>query len=166
MKGKGIVFLLVALVLPSVIFVFLKFFGKNEFAVEPLFQVAPAAGVPIACGHVTFPYHVPDSVLRNTLQHKKIDTVLLVVLGELDKESGTQLARIEETFGDSRFMERLTFPKKELEEMYRTCVFLLPESHNVVMLDETGTIRGQYNASDREDVDRLLTELTIVFKKY
>ena len=37
MKQKKTVFLFLALILPICIFLFLKFFGKNEFAVEPLY---------------------------------------------------------------------------------------------------------------------------------
>jgi hypothetical protein len=164
MKGKGIL-LLVALVLPTCIFVFLKFFGKNEFAVEPLYQVAPKAGVSAECGAVNFPYHVPDSALQKYVQMGK-DSMVLLAVGELNKESSTQLKRVEEEFGDISFIRRLMTNEAPLDRTLRKCVFLLPEPSNLVLIDKEGTIRGQYNASDREDVDRMLTELTIIFKKY
>ncbi|MCD9017460.1 hypothetical protein [Parachryseolinea silvisoli] len=164
MKGKGIL-LLVALVLPTCIFVFLKFFGKNEFAVEPLYQVAPKEGVAAECGALNFPYQVPDSVLKKYVQMGK-DSMVLLAVGELNKESDTQLKRVEEEFGDISFIRRLMTNQAPLNRTLRKCVFLLPESSNLVLIDKEGTIRGQYNASDREDVDRMLTELTIIFKKY
>lgn len=164
MKGKGIL-LLVALVLPSCIFVFLKFFGKNEFAVEPLYQVAPKEAVAAECGTVNFPYHVPDSTLQKYVQMGK-DSMVLLAVGELNKESTIQLKRVEEEFEDTSFIRRLMTSETSLDRTLRKCVFLLPESSNLVLIDKEGSIRGQYNASDREDVDRMLTELTIIFKKY
>ena len=51
-------------------------------------------------------------------------------------------------------------------ESVRKCIFFLDEEVNVVMLDTRGAIRGQYSAADRDDTDRLLTEITIILKKY
>lgn len=169
MKGKGILFLLVALVLPSAIFVFLKMFGKNEFAVEPLYQVAPKEGVPTECGKVNFPYKVPHDMAP--FHHAQAqNSFVLVSLGEkMDKDSEKQLKRMYEEFGDSTvetFYRRYYYQDKAKEDAYRKCVLLMPESTNTILMDTTGTIRGQYNMSDREDVDRMLTELTIVLKKY
>jgi len=166
MKGKGIL-LLIALVLPSCVFVFLKFFGKNEFAVEPLFQERPLGGIPAECGEITFPYHLPDSVIRNIHEGTGKDSIALVyVPGYLNVEGKKQINRITESFGYPSFIRGLLIDQTRWEERYRKCVFLLPDSYNAIVADKKGTIRGQYNINDREDVDRLLTELTIIFKKY
>jgi hypothetical protein len=168
MKGKGIL-LLVALVLPTCIFVFLKMFGKNEFAVEPLFQVAPAGGIPTACGHVTFPYKVASDSFPFLPQQAQNSFVLISLGEKMEKEGETQLKRVYEELGDSTvstFYRRFYFQDKAKDDMYRKCVLLMPESANMILMDTTGTIRGQYNINDREDVDRMITELTIVLKKY
>ena len=40
------------------------------------------------------------------------------------------------------------------------------EQFDLVLLDNEGTIRGQYVSDDREEMDRLITELSILLKKY
>ena len=51
-------------------------------------------------------------------------------------------------------------------EYVQRCIFFLDTGVDVVMLDSRGAIRGQYAAGDREEMDRLLTEITIILKKY
>jgi hypothetical protein len=48
----------------------------------------------------------------------------------------------------------------------KKCVFLLKEPFDLVMVDRAGVIRGQYTSNDREEVDRLIMEITIILKRY
>ena len=57
---KGIL-LFLALLMPAVIFIFLKMFGRNEFDVTPLFQDKVAVAGECNLEYVT-PYRVADSV--------------------------------------------------------------------------------------------------------
>ena len=48
----------------------------------------------------------------------------------------------------------------------KKCVFFLKDRYDLVLVDRAGLIRGEYISDDREEVDRLLMELAILFKKY
>lgn len=163
MKGKGII-LLLALLVPSCVFVFLKMFGKNEFHVVPLFQERPDGGVATSCGTVAFPYYLPDSV--QTHLNMGSDSLALVILGTPDKEAQRQLKRIDEVLAPISLRKINITPDTPHFGRWRTCVFLLPATADVALIDNKRRIRGQYTANDREEMDRLYTELTIIFKKY
>ncbi|NJM25917.1 MAG: hypothetical protein HC859_10980, partial [Bacteroidia bacterium] len=59
------IILVIALIMPVGIFVFLKIFGKNEFAVAPLYR-SGAIDVPDGCAGTTYqvPYTLPDEALE------------------------------------------------------------------------------------------------------
>jgi hypothetical protein len=163
MKGKGII-LLLALLVPSCIFVFLKMFGRNEFQVVPLFQERPEGGVATSCGTVAFPYVLPDSVQQQL--NLGADSIALVLFGTPDKEAQRQLKRIDEVLAPIQ-VRRITVTADTPQFGYaRACVFLLPRTADLALIDNKGRIRGQYTANDREEMDRLYTELTIILKKY
>ena len=67
-----VLFLFLALGLPIVVFVFLKLFGKNQFAVAPLFQDSIQS--PVGCNSFAYqtPYTIPDSLLTK-LEWNSID---------------------------------------------------------------------------------------------
>lgn len=150
-----------ALLLPGCVFVFLKLFGSNEFAVEPLFQNEVA--LPQGCPSVTFPYHLHDSIMSSLKIEN--DSVVLVVLRALTPEGDTQVRRIEEEFkGDA--VHTVFVHNTPNFNGWKKCIFLLKEPFDLVLVDKVGTLRGQYISHDREDIDRLLTELAIILKKY
>ncbi|HEY9045452.1 MAG TPA: hypothetical protein VIN08_06130 [Ohtaekwangia sp.] len=162
MKGTKAVFLFLAFLLPICIFLFLKFFGKNEFAVPPLFTEELPEILP-GCQPVTLPYHIPDSTLASLTFAN--DSLVLIKFGKPDKEAATQLKRIDEEVGQGLQYKTM----EETEAGFTTqkkCTFLLKEPFDLVLVDRKGTIRGQYVANDREEVDRLLTEAAIILKKY
>jgi hypothetical protein len=163
MKGNKLIFLFLAFLLPVLIFLFLKFFGKNEFAVEPLFSTE-APEIPSGCTPVSIPYHVPDSVTKTlTLEN---DSLTLLVFGKPDKEALTQLARVDEEFGDDAIHQKIIEQTHPEYTSLKQCIFFLKEPFDLVLVDRRGTIRGQYVVNDREEVDRLLTEIAIILKKY
>lgn len=162
MKKQKTIFLFLALVLPIAIFIFLKLFGRNEFAVHPLFiDKVPALE---GCSGVTnLPYHIPDSI-GDQLSISQ-DSLTIVFFGEMERESDNQYKRVEdETSGDPVHITRLGDNARFT--YWKRCVFFLKDSLDVVAVDRNGTIRGQYVSADREDIDRLLTEVTIMLKKY
>lgn len=163
MKGKQIIYLLIALLLPGCIFVFLKFFGKNRFAVEPLFQAE--APVPIAgCPPVIIPYQIPESIHREI--NATNDSLVVVVFGTLSSEGKSQLARVHESFGGESIHDVQLSDQESANSLWRSCIFFLKEPFNLVLVDNHRKIRGHYNIDDREDIDRLLTEITIILGKY
>ncbi len=160
---KKSIFLFLALILPVLIFIFLKFFGKNEFAVKPLFTESDSE-IPEGCFPVSFPYHVSDSVLRQL--DLREDSLVLVLFGEPNEEAKIQINRIMEEISKDG-IRMIRFPVLAGKVMqWKKCVFFLKEPFDLVMVDRTGLIRGQYTSDDREEVDRLLMEITIMLKKY
>lgn len=163
MKQKKTIFLFLALILPICIFLFLKFFGKNEFAVQPLY-VDAYPEVQEGCMAITMlPYYIPDSI-RSQLPFKK-DSLVIVSFGEMNIESANQMKRIREEFIHDP-VELLSLPSSDELRLWRNCIFFLKEPFDLVLVDRSGAIRGQYVSGDREEVDRLLMELTIILKKY
>lgn len=183
---KGVL-LFLALLLPALVFVFLKFFGKNEFAVEPLFQ--ESLEVPADCHGITYttPYTVGDSVLSKLQWNANGISLVLIVdsISENQKEQITQIKRVFQEFShDPLNIVMLTEDLRsrqtnQSEEMFsmvnvaqddllklRNCVFLLDKYKDALLIDTMKRIVGQYDLTDREDADRLILELKIVFKKY
>lgn len=159
---KKSVFLFLALLLPILIFLFLKFFGKNEFAVRPLFQdAAPEAQA--GCRPVGIPYHIPDSVF-STLTFER-DTLLLLWFGDL-KDSNVQRRRVSTELEGNPIKSVVIAPDDKKMQARRMCTFLLKKPYDVVLIDRKGLIRGQFVSNNREEIDRLITEVDIILKKY
>jgi hypothetical protein len=186
MNSKKPIFLFLALVLPVAVFVFLKFFGKNEFAVPVLFDDGIAT--PVGCESFRYdvPYSVPDTILAK-FSWSSNDSILLVVFSGTtnaeQQEQSIQLNRIFTEFPSDNFKiillsETDKTEQSELENVRlipvnwqeessaRSCVFLLKPTDNTVLLDSKKRIRGQYNTANREEVDRLIMEIKIMLKKY
>ena len=163
MKSTKALFLFLALILPVCIFLFLKFFGRNEFDVQPLFSDSPPpAGT--NCPAVALPYVVHDSI-RSQLLGSNDSLVMIVFNNEADINSSNQIKRVAEEVSNLP-LTLLTFSGSERHLFWKNCVFFLKDPNDVVVVDRRGRIRGQYTSTDREDADRLLTEVTIILKRY
>jgi hypothetical protein len=188
-RFKKVFFLFLALGLPIAVFVFLKLFGKNEFAVIPLFQDSVES--PAGCNSFTYqtPYTIPDSILTE-LGWSSSDSIMLVVFDDKIKEKRylkhSQIQRIQEEFssekfsivcivenGEAQWLASLPNPVKIYElphdafSTFRNCIFLLSESDDAVVIDSKKRIRGQYNLDSMEDGDRLVVhEMNILFNNY
>lgn len=192
-RSIKIIFLLVAFVFPISIFVFLKLFGKNEFDVPALFTTDAPPAIE-GCPAVKLPYAVPDSV--QMAFDLAADSLTVIFFEPLSGEELNQRDRVkEQTAGDpvhvieaiAAFATRTAKETTSFVELpsntstqssaadaaseesigsLRRCVFFLRGDTNVVMLDRRGIIRGQYKARDRDEMDRLLTEITILLGKY
>ncbi|MBL0739745.1 hypothetical protein [Chryseolinea lacunae] len=161
MKRNKAIFLFLALLLPILIFLFLKFFGKNEFAVPPLYtQTYPETLGP--CAPVkTLPYRIADSV--QTKLPFGNDSLVLVSFGTLSKEADNQMKRVKGVF------EKDPVAYLHIDNdasPWKQCVFFLKPPFNLALVDRKGALRGQYEAADLDEMDRLITELTIILKKY
>lgn len=189
-QSLKIVVLLLVFVLPIGIFVFLKLFGRNEFDVAPLYVNDTPRGA-TACGFTPeLPYHVPDSIQQ--LYNLRSDSLTVIFFGPLSGEGRNQLDRVREQTGsdpvniieqqgtdalsvasDAQVTIRSDIPasdehrvREQHSERLKQCIFYLDSGMNVVMLDRKGAIRGQYIADDRDEIDRMLTEIAIILKKY
>jgi hypothetical protein len=160
MKGKQVILLFLALLLPSALFVFLRTFGKNEFQVPPLYQDSVTVSGHCNGYRYTTPYHLADSVLTSLFE--KDDSLVCVAFSAAKDEK--LLKRVKENYVDAPLGYKL-FTSSRRDSM-KECIFLLPEPFDVALVDREGTIRGQYDANDREEIDRLITEIAIILKKY
>ena len=163
--NKKFGFLLLALVLPVLVFTFLKFFGKNEFVVEPLFQTDESK-LPPGCAGINIPYIVPDSVYLALKQEHEADSLLIIfyegTANDL-KASDAQLIRLTEYL---QLDTGVGFMRISEKSNSMECTLLLNAPLDLVLLDGKKRIRGQYNSNDRDEVDRLMTELDIILKRY
>ncbi|MBX2967137.1 MAG: hypothetical protein KF845_13405 [Cyclobacteriaceae bacterium] len=165
MKGIKLILLLLALALPVLIFVFLKFFGKNEFTVEPLF----AEGAPVVAGCPEFPqgqYYIPAEIL-NRFGWSLADSLTVIFTADTKTERLTFSDRLHEEFSEHevRILKPEGIPADSLQQL-RTCYFFLNKPYDLLLVDNQQRIRGQYHAASREEVDRLLVEAKIILKKY
>ena len=168
MRGKKVVYLILALILPVFVFLFLKFFGRNEFEVQPLFQEQITVGE--GCiGEYKFPYVIPDS-LSGQLEINEYDlTVIPVVLNyDHPQEITNQVKRVEEEFSTASIqIKTLDENASNIDlKAVKTCLLLMPENTSVVLIDRLGRIRGQYDASSLDEMDRLIVEMKIILKRY
>lgn len=173
-----------ALLLPVMIFLFLKTFGKNEFEVPVLF----ADSVGVACEEYTYkiPYVIEDSVLKK-LSWNEEDSLTIIVFEDgntIDQhERKIQMERVFTEFkntplqivrisGSSRIAKsdnrivNISLSEPDFQRM-RDCNFLLSGLNNTVIIDRHKRIRGQYNLLKREDADRMIMqEMNILLKRY
>ena len=163
MKSTKALFLFLALILPICIFLFLKFFGRNEFDVKPLFWDYP----PVAdssCPEVVVPYVVHDSI-RSQLAFGNDSLVVIAFNDETDIDAANQFKRIKDETANLH-IGLLTLSGSERHLFWKNCVLFLKRPADMAVVDRRGRLRGQYILADREDVDRFLTEVSIILKRY
>lgn len=169
--NKKTVYLFLALLLPGIIFVFLKYFGKNEFAI-PVYYKNGIDSVSVICGgDYSKPYALPDSILQAIGADKK---QARVVIFEPTQTSKTELNRLTDIFRLEEFTKsEVTVQHGDLsgisETRYRrwtSCIFFIREPYNVILVDDENRIRGYYAVNSREEMDRLILEMQILLKKY
>jgi hypothetical protein len=153
--NKKILYLFLALLLPGLIFVFLKRFGKNEFALPIYYQ----DGVDVTDCNMTYtvPYLLPDSLW---IYPKKEATLFIV---SENSESRIELKKLIGDFDENEYAVAVV--PTELTDV-RECILLAGKEWDVVLVDDRNQIRGYYKPNTREEVDRLKMELSILLKKY
>lgn len=161
MKGKKLILLFAALLLPSVIFIFLRTFGKNEFQVPALFTDEVPASAECASIKYPLPYTLEDTVLNKLITG---DDSVVVVFFKSAKSRENALGRPREQYKGTpvSYLEL----KAEENMFLKQCIFLLAEPFDIALVDRRGAIRGQYNSQKRDEIDRVITELAILMKKY
>lgn len=162
MKGKKGLLLFLALLLPIFVFLFLKMFGNNEFAVKPLYQHELPV-IPNDCSvSISVPYQVPDSVVKQI--NFANDSLVLLWFTETTKDTKRISEKILKKY--ETLNQVMLAPSNQKNKHWMKCIFFLKGTYNIILMNNKGTIRGQYAATDREEIDRLFIELDIIFKKY
>jgi hypothetical protein len=164
MHGKKILFLFLALLLPICVFLFLKIFGKNEFAVQPLFQDTIPEGF-TRCAPIKLPYKLELEILQQLVTPGDSLGLIYFKKDNPSRESENQLTRIGKEFEKDNV--KLTVAADgTASDQSKECTFLLKAPYDLVLIDRKGVIRGQYVSHDRDEMDRLITEVDIILKKY
>lgn len=157
--AKKILFLSLALLLPVLVFVFLKFFGKNEFDVPLLYQEG-VTEVPNGCDvKYPVPYALPDSVMGKFSEEKSS-----VIVIDFSEQPSAEMQAIKDEFKNDVVIRSYSSVNFADKNFIRDCVLLMKQ-YSIVMIDSENRIRGYYE-NDREETDRLAVELKIVLKKY
>ena len=158
------------------IFVFLKFFGKNEFDVPVMFTSGPQA-MPAFCDEESVaPYRVPE---HSAISLNEITAVAFLAGQEGNKltDYRFQLKRLVTEFEGSGFNLvlvdtirshadpeiRMLGSEAYLREM--RCRYLLPDGFHAALIDDKRQIRGQYEATQK-DTERMAVEVKILLKNY
>jgi hypothetical protein len=159
---KKTIFLFVALLLPGCIFVFLKFFGENKFDVAPLYTEEYPTGAEDCGIKIILPYKVPDSIQSKFNSQSKAYT--LIHIGSITGDSEKQMNRVKLEYENEINLQQV--PVTTETSGLKHCTFFLTETDDLVLIDQQGLIRGQYSSSKRKEIDRLITELSILLKHY
>jgi hypothetical protein len=163
MGGKKIIFLFLALILPVLIFIFLRTFGKNEFNV-PLIYAEGVAEIPTGCDYkYNAPYVLADTIV-NKLDPRGNS---LIVVNYSDQEEA--LMQLVQRMNDRRLVIISSGDPDVTvlqQNTFKNCALLLKEPNNVVVIDNQKQIRGYYDVNDRDELDRLQAELNILLQKY
>ena len=182
MNKVKLLVLILALALPVGIFLFLKFFGKNEFEVKPLFTDVFPSNLPSDCGfQLAIPYVIPDTILSRLAWNSSDSLTLFSFNPEIAKPlyldrlllnnkphllrvvliQGSTMKPVEEGKGIKSAV--LADPVLAYS---KNCFLFINEPNDLILVDQKGRIRGYYQLSNREEFDRLIMEISIILKQY
>jgi len=163
---RKIIYLFLALLLPVLIFLFLKKFGKNEFNIPTYYQHGVDSLNAICGTHYVQPYQLADSVLQQAGWEGR-PTSLFVFQREV--MANKEFKRALESFDQKEFQVVEADSQKMSKAgaaRWSSCVFMVHAPRNVVLVDNKKRIRGYYVIGSREETDRLIVEMEILLKKY
>jgi len=157
--NKKITYLLLALALPGLIFIFLKIFGKNHFDIPVYYKNGISDSLKECPGAYRGQYTLPDSVLK-IFSYKNDVASLFIDESELTNKEVTQL---KQSYGDNQ-LQIITLRGIEPNRLNRikNCVLFLKQPWKAVLVDKQKRIRGYYAFTSLEETDRLNVELDIL----
>lgn len=186
-------FLFLLLAVPVLIFLFLKSFGRNEFAIPVYYEQGLGDSLSTPClDRSVQPYIVKHSAVApkgiKIVHFERLD-------GPVLKTRLEELERVQDVFyDDSRislttFLNASSIQKKDITDYDKRIQFLdqfweINEldsttwaelkyckmamtnlDNRVVLVDDRNRIRGYYNILERDETDRLILELRILKSK-
>ncbi|MCU0419174.1 MAG: hypothetical protein MUC38_05895 [Cyclobacteriaceae bacterium] len=156
-KKLIVIILLVILLVPGLVFVFLRVFGKNEFDI-PVYHTEGVAVWPAGCVPIIArPYRLAGAWLEDrspTLFLTAGSASIVANVARVTDQTGDELHPVYVTDFDSVGQNDLR------------CQLALEKPWNTVLVDPEGQIRGYYELSTREETDRLIMEVKILLKRY
>ena len=180
------VLLFTALLLPVLIFVFLKSFGKNQFDI-PVYNHTNISRE-ISCHNITMPHVVGELKIENDILvancvvniYQKFDTAikevemkgLMKVKDRLEGEEEVVIYSIGSSNSASTIEELIK--KYQIEGFWQVhqvdaqslndfvnCELMISGNYSLTLVDEEGRIRGYYYGTE-EEIDRLILETKIL----
>ncbi len=162
--NKKLLYLIIALVLPSSVFVFLKLTGRNQFDIPVYYSTGIDSLSTICNNDYSKPYVLNDSVL-NKLKWVEKECSLFV----LADSNQPEINRLNGIFEEKEYAI-YSVAKLQLDSIsswrWKNCAFIAKEKINIVLVDKQKRIRGYYTIGSREEMDRLIVEMKILLKKY
>jgi protein SCO1/2 len=156
--NKKIAYLLVALALPGLIFIFLKIFGKNHFDIPVYYKAGISDSLKECSGAHHGQYTVPDSALI-IFGYKKDVVSLFVDASEIDNK---ELEQLKQSFKNQLQIISLVGIEPTRLNRIKKCNLFLKEPWKAVLVDKQKQIRGYYAFSSLEETDRLNVEVDIL----
>jgi hypothetical protein len=161
--NKKFLYLFIALLLPLLIFLFLKYFGKNEFDIPLYYENGVEDSLTAKCGvKIDKQYFVSDSAMSSLKWDGR--PVLAIDVNEGELKALSELVE-DEGFTNLNVLSLNNLPTKKLTD-FKKCTLFLRDPWNAVLIDNQKRIRGYYKIGDRNEMDRLEVELKILLKKY
>ena len=152
-----------ALLLPALIFVFLKYAGKNEFNIPVYFD----QGVEKVPGGCDRSYPAPYLLDEDNWVGQARTQANVVVFPDAGIDFSRMEAALSDEFGgDVTFEEGCNVADSSSCDELRRCTFILERPNQAVLFERSGSIRGYYDLHKRDEFDRLRVELKILLKKY
>lgn len=186
---KGI-FLFLLIILPIVIFLFLKGFGRNEFTIPIYYEQGLGDSLSTPClDRAKSQYYVNSPFTEEgkikLIHFERIDGPLTLFRLE-------ELERVQDVFGEDSEVELITsvneksmkvqevndyknriqffdgfWKRQQLDSLawadLKFCDMAMSDLDNrVVLVDKQNRIRGYYNIAERDETDRLILELRIL----
>jgi len=152
MNKRKLILLFLALALPVLIFLFLKFFGKNQFDL-PVFHADNSAWPAECSPPAGYPYRPEVKRLVTVAEGKPF----IILLTDLEPEARQRLP-VE--------LDTVAMPLVHPVNTLNPCLFGAPSGTAAVMLDENEAVRGIFATLDRDETDRLIMESKILLKNY
>ncbi len=156
--NKKIIYLLVALALPGLIFIFLKIFGKNHFDIPVYYKNGISGSLKECSWSNRGQYILPDSVLSAFGYKNNIDCLFV----EATEVNNKEVAQVRKSFGRQLQIISLDGIEPNRLNRIKKCVFLLKEPWKAVLVDNQKRIRGYYAFTNLEETDRLNVEIEIL----
>jgi len=162
---KGI-FLTATLLIPVVIFLFLKFFGENKFDIPVFYQ----DGVPHTFENCEFPedsqYIIKDSAVNGPKCYVFVtDNTGLNRVKNIKQRINQSVGKLNIKIftSDSTQIkgDELSILSKEELKRKLNCAFASDTLDQIILVDKRRRIRGYYRFN-REEVDRLIVESKIL----
>jgi len=186
---KGLL-LFTALILPVLVFVFLKIFGRNQFDI-PVFNHTEIS-TEVNCEGVSIPHLVGElEIMEVVISTSKVANIyhvfdaatidlgmkgLMKVKDRLENRYATihsiglsDSTNSIETLSNKYQIDGLWKIYNAEEQSLRdfvNCELMISGDESLVLVDNIGRIRGYYNGSDEEETDRLILEAKILIYEY